>query len=53
MTDASQVDARVAACGAMGCTPVPPENSWWETRGVTIPDPDGWRVVLVYPEASL
>jgi catechol 2,3-dioxygenase-like lactoylglutathione lyase family enzyme len=31
---------------SMGYHPVPPENSYWEEDGITIPDPDGWRVVL-------
>jgi hypothetical protein len=44
------VDILAARLGAMGYSPVPPENPWWETRSITIPDPDGWRVVLVYPE---
>ncbi len=32
---------------AMGYPPVPPENPFWLDRGVTIADPDGWRVVLM------
>jgi hypothetical protein len=26
---------------------VVPENPYWEERGITIEDPDGWRVVLM------
>lgn len=32
---------------AMGHPPVPPENPYWEQDGVTVEDPDGWRVVLM------
>lgn len=32
---------------AMGYPAVPPENPYWAKRGVTIEDPDGWRVVLM------
>jgi len=30
-----------------GAEPVPPANPYWAANGVTIEDPDGWRVVLV------
>jgi len=30
----------------MGYTVVEPENPYWEVNGVTIEDPDGWRIVL-------
>ncbi|RYZ00540.1 MAG: VOC family protein [Chitinophagaceae bacterium] len=29
-----------------GAVPVPPENPYWEAKGLTYEDPDGWRVVL-------
>lgn len=32
---------------AMGYAEVPPENPYWQAQGVTIADPDGWRVVLM------
>ncbi|HEY0098982.1 MAG TPA: VOC family protein [Pyrinomonadaceae bacterium] len=39
---------RVAArLAAMGYASVAPENPYWHERGVTIEDPDGWRVVLM------
>lgn len=39
---------RIAArLASLGHTPVPPENPYWAERGVTIEDPDGWRVVLM------
>jgi catechol 2,3-dioxygenase-like lactoylglutathione lyase family enzyme len=44
---ADAVQASVARLGALGHTPVEAENPYWEAIGaVTIPDPDGWRVVL-------
>ena len=32
---------------ALGYHAVEPENPYWETKGITIADPDGWRVVLM------
>jgi hypothetical protein len=32
---------------AMGYNNVPPENPYWQEKGITIEDPDGWRVVLM------
>ena len=41
------VQAAVARLGALGHGPVEAENPYWEgIAAVTIPDPDGWRVVL-------
>ncbi|MFJ7755519.1 VOC family protein [Peribacillus muralis] len=31
----------------LGYDSVSPENPYWEKSGVTIEDPDGWRVVLM------
>lgn len=31
----------------MGYPIVAPENPYWEKSGVTIEDPDGWRIVLM------
>ncbi|MCP1493229.1 putative glyoxalase superfamily protein PhnB [Peribacillus frigoritolerans] len=31
----------------MGYEQVSPENPYWEKSGVTIEDPDGWRIVLM------
>ena len=31
----------------MGYDSVSPENPYWEKSGVTIEDPDGWRIVLM------
>ncbi|HEX8475349.1 MAG TPA: VOC family protein [Pyrinomonadaceae bacterium] len=30
-----------------GHEPVPPENPYWQAKGLTFEDPDGWRVVLM------
>jgi catechol 2,3-dioxygenase-like lactoylglutathione lyase family enzyme len=42
--DAAAVDAVVARLGA---SPVAAANPYWAAHGVTIEDPDGFRVVLV------
>ena len=34
----------------MGYTQVQPENPYWEENGITIEDPDGWRLVLMNTE---
>ena len=39
-------DAIVNRLKKMGYRTVVPENPYWETHGVTIEDPDGWRIVL-------
>ena len=31
----------------MGYEEVEPENDYWKEQGVTIEDPDGWRIVLM------
>jgi catechol 2,3-dioxygenase-like lactoylglutathione lyase family enzyme len=40
----AEVDRLVASTGAR---PVPSQNPYWDSAGVTIEDPDGFRVVLV------
>jgi len=47
LTDPAATAALVGRLEALGYRPVPPENPYWNGRGVTIEDPDGWRVVLV------
>ena len=32
---------------SMGYVEVEPENPYWQEKGVTIADPDGWRIVLM------
>lgn len=46
MPDKAAVDRVVERFGAMGHHPVSPENPYWARNGVTIADPDGWRIVL-------
>ena len=45
--DRPAIDYLVAHLGTMGYTPVAPRNPYWAEHGVTIPDPDGWNVVLM------
>lgn len=45
--DRAAIDRIVKRLVSMGRSPVPPENPYWEQKGVTIEDPDGWRVVLM------
>ena len=45
--DDAAVDRIVARLAALGHAPVLPENPYWAERGVTIEDPDGWRIVLM------
>ncbi|WP_410983367.1 VOC family protein [Bacillus cereus] len=33
---------------ALGYEEVEPENPYWKENGITIEDPDGWRIVLMY-----
>jgi catechol 2,3-dioxygenase-like lactoylglutathione lyase family enzyme len=47
MPDRTAIDRLAERLGAMGYSPVPPENPYWEKQGVTFEDPDGWRVVLM------
>jgi len=39
-------DGIVQRLHALGYNSVPPENPYWNNSGVTIEDPDGWRIVL-------
>ena len=40
-------DAVREACERVGAQPVEPANPYWKAHGVTLVDPDGFRVVLV------
>jgi catechol 2,3-dioxygenase-like lactoylglutathione lyase family enzyme len=43
-----EVINRVAArLRGMGHEPVPPENPYWQEKGLTFEDPEGWRIVLM------
>jgi catechol 2,3-dioxygenase-like lactoylglutathione lyase family enzyme len=39
-------EAAVARLELLGVSPVPSYNPWWDARGKTYEDPDGYRVVL-------
>lgn len=43
----AMVERVAARLAAMGYAAVAPENPYWQEHGVTIEDPDGWRVVLM------
>lgn len=45
--DRAVIESMAARLNAMGYAAVAPENPYWNERGVTIEDPDGWRVVLM------
>ncbi len=36
-----------AKLSTLGFNPVPPENPYWKEKGITVEDPDGWRIVLM------
>ena len=40
-------NAVAEACARAGVQPVEPANPYWREHGVTVVDPDGFRVVLV------
>ncbi len=44
--DAPTRDAVVARLAALGHEEVPPANPYWIGKAITVPDPDGFRVVL-------
>jgi catechol 2,3-dioxygenase-like lactoylglutathione lyase family enzyme len=45
--DSNAVKRIAERLASLGHTPVPPENPYWKEKGLTIEDPDGWRVVLM------
>lgn len=45
--DSNSIQTITAKLNKMGYPAVSPENPYWEERGVTIEDPDGWRIVLM------
>lgn len=47
MPDRGAIDRLAARMAELGYPEVEPENPYWAGRGVTIEDPDGWRVVLM------
>ena len=45
--DQAAIEKLVKRLAGLGYDPVPPENPYWQAQGVTIEDPDGWRIVLM------
>jgi catechol 2,3-dioxygenase-like lactoylglutathione lyase family enzyme len=45
--DGAAIAHIAARLAALGYAAVAPENPYWNERGTTIADPDGWRVVLM------
>ncbi|MFN2747562.1 MULTISPECIES: VOC family protein [Bacillus] len=50
MPDSHEIKAILQRLAAMGYQEVPPENPYWKDKGVTVEDPDGWRIVLMNTE---
>jgi catechol 2,3-dioxygenase-like lactoylglutathione lyase family enzyme len=46
LPDETQWHAAVARMEKVGCRPVPAFNPYWDRKGRTFEDPDGYRVVL-------
>ena len=53
LPDAAEWQAAVRRMAAAGFAPVPAYNPYWDQRGCTFEDPDGYRVVLQQAEWSL
>lgn len=47
MPDRKAIERIAHKLEEMGYPEVEPENPYWEEKGVTIEDPDGWRIVLM------
>ena len=47
MPDRADLEEVVVRLQGLGYFPTAPENPYWEEHGVTIEDPDGWRIVLM------
>lgn len=45
--DRAAIDRTVERLALMGYPAVAPENPYWLAAGVTVEDPDGWRVVMM------
>jgi len=47
MMDKETIQEIESRLNSMGYHAVAPENPFWQEKGVTIEDPDGWRIVLM------
>ncbi|MGG2094987.1 VOC family protein [Bacillus sp. S13(2024)] len=45
--DKSEIEKIHHRLHTMGYDEVEPENPYWKEKGITIEDPDGWRIVLM------
>ena len=45
--DKNEVEVLAERITSMGYKIVEPENPYWKEKGITIEDPDGWRIVLM------
>ncbi|WP_090240175.1 VOC family protein [Lentibacillus halodurans] len=43
----NEIDVVGSRLHEMGYPEVSPENDYWKEKGITIEDPDGWRIVLM------
>ncbi|MFD0770496.1 VOC family protein [Bacillus sp. CGMCC 1.60114] len=48
--DKSEIEKIHHRLNTMGYDEVEPENPYWKEKGITIEDPDGWRIVLMNTE---
>lgn len=49
-TNQSEIHKIAKRLHTLGYGEVEPENPYWKEKGITIEDPDGWRIVLMYME---
>ena len=47
MQEYSEIEKVSKRLHVMGYEEVEPENPYWKEKGITIEDPDGWRIVLM------
>ncbi|WP_029191065.1 VOC family protein [Ornithinibacillus scapharcae] len=47
ITNKNEIDSVAERLRNMGYPEVEPENAYWKELGITIEDPDGWRIVLM------
>ncbi|MED1170120.1 hypothetical protein P4U42_28750, partial [Bacillus paranthracis] len=47
MPNKDEIEKIVNRLSNMGYHEVEPENPYWIEKGITIEDPDGWRIVLM------
>ncbi|PDY44706.1 VOC family protein [Bacillus pseudomycoides] len=50
MTNKAEIEKVTSRLHAMGYDEIEPENPYWKETGITIEDPDGWRIVLMHIE---